>query len=398
MHSTVWTVYKIAVLYIGAVIGAGFASGQEILQFFIVFEKKGLWGVVLAAALFSFLGGLVMLLAVSVRSGNYNDVYRLVMGRIPGRIMDILSLVMLPGGLVVMLAGGSAVFSEHLGLPGWLGILLIVVVTIAVLSRGLKGVVSANAVLVPLKVAVIVLICLFSLIYSGDRTGGGIPCGLSSGSKINWLWSAVLYVSYNMVVPVAVLSSLGGKVTVREGVLGGVAGGMALGFVTGMVFLAGLGFYPEIAGYQVPLLYIAGQLGGVAGGMALGFVTGMVFLAGLGFYPEIAGYQVPLLYIASQLGAVVKLVLGPLIWLAILTTAIADAHGFASRFAYTHTRRYKIIGSALVLLAIPLSTLKFSFLVAMLYPLFGYVGLLLLTALLLALPVKILRRIFYKSV
>lgn len=357
MHSTVWTVYKIAVLYIGAVIGAGFASGQEILQFFIVFEKKGLWGVVLAAALFSFLGGLVMLLAVSVRSGNYNDVYRLVMGRIPGRIMDILSLVMLPGGLVVMLAGGSAVFSEHLGLPGWLGILLIVVVTIAVLSRGLKGVVSANAVLVPLKVAVIVLICFFSLIYSGDRTGGGIPCGLSSGSKINWLWSAVLYVSYNMVVPVAVLSSLGGKVTVREGVLGGVVGGMALGFVTGMVFLAGLGFYPEIAGYQVPLLYIAGQL-----------------------------------------GAVVKLVLGPLIWLAILTTAIADAHGFASRFAYTHTRRYKIIGSALVLLAIPLSTLKFSFLVGMLYPLFGYVGLLLLTALLLALPVKILRRIFYKSV
>jgi len=357
LHGRVWTVYKIAVLYIGAVIGAGFASGQEILQFFIVFEEKGLWGVVLAAALFSFLGGLVMLLAVSVRSANYNDVYRLVMGRIPGRIMDCLSLVMLPGGLVVMLAGGSAVFSEHLGLPGWLGTLLIAAVTIAVLSRGLKGVVTANIALVPLKVAVILLICFFALIYSGDRTESGIPCASSSGARVNWLWSAILYVSYNMVVPVAVLSSLGGKVTAEEGVLGGAAGGIALGIVTAMVYSAGRSFYPQIVGYEVPLLYIAGQL-----------------------------------------GAVVKLALGPLIWMAILTTAIADAHGFASRLAGAHNRRYRIIGTALVLLAVPLSALKFSFLVGVLYPLFGYVGLILLTALLVALPIKILRRIFYKSV
>jgi len=357
LHGTVWTVYNIAVLYIGAVIGAGFASGQEILQFFIVFEKKGLWGIVLAAALFSLLGGLVMLLAVSVRSASYNDVYRLVMGRIPGRIMDGLSLVMLPGGLVVMLAGGSAVFSEHLGLPGWLGTMLIAGVTIAILSRGLKGVVTANAALVPLKVAVILLICFLTLIYSGEGAGGEINHGSSAGSRVNWLWSAILYVSYNMVVPVAVLSSLGGKVTAREGVLGGVAGGIVLGLVTAMVYLAGRIFYPQITGYEVPLLYIAGQM-----------------------------------------GSVVKVALGPLIWLAILTTAIADAHGFASRFADARTRRYKLIGTALVLMAVPLSTLKFSYLVGMLYPLFGYVGLILLIALLAVLPVKIWRRIFYKSV
>jgi uncharacterized membrane protein YkvI len=160
-----------------------------------------------------------------------------------------------------------------------------------------------------------------------------------------------------MVVPVAVLSSLGGRVTAREGLLGGAAGGLALGFVAGMVFLAGLDFYPAIAGYEVPLLYIAGQL-----------------------------------------GMVVKMALGPLIWLAILTTAIADAHGFASRFAQAHSRRYKTIGTATVLLAVPLSALKFSFLVGLLYPLFGYVGLMLLLALLVAWPIKMLRRIFFKSV
>lgn len=358
MHrDAVWTVYKIAALYTGAVIGAGFASGQEILQFFIIFKEKGLWGVLLASILFTCLGGLVMFLAVSIKSNNYTDVYRLVLGKIPGRIMDVLSLIMLPGGLVVMLAGGSAVFSEHLGLPGWLGTLLIACITIAVLSRGLQGVVSANAALVPIKVLVILLICFFSLIYAPGCTTSEMYGGASYAGRINWLWSAVLYVSYNMVVPVAVLSSLGGRVSVREGVLGGAAGGMAIGFVTGMVFLAGLNYFPEIAGYEVPLLYIAGQL-----------------------------------------GTAVKMALGPLIWLAILTTAIADAHGFASRFDEAHSQRYKNIGAATVIMAVPISTLKFSFLVSFLYPLFGYVGLLLLLALLVALPVNIMRRIFFKSV
>ncbi|MFZ5645060.1 MAG: hypothetical protein ACOY46_15885 [Bacillota bacterium] len=355
--SEIWSVYRIAALYIGAVIGAGFASGQEILQFFIIFMDKGFWGIVLATTLFSYLGGLVMFISVHVRSTNYTDIYRITMGKIPGRLMDFLSLVMLPGGLVVMLAGGNAVFSEHLGLPGWLGTLLIALITILVLSGGLKGVITANAALVPVKVVAILLICSLSLLYSGELSNLGSYSQPGTGNRVNWLWSSILYVSYNMVVPVAVLSSLGRTVSYREGVTGGALGGLLLGVVTGLVFYTGLNFYPEIIKYEVPLLYIAGQL-----------------------------------------GPVVKFVLGLLIWMAILTTAIADAHGFASRFAQTNSRRYKNIGIAAVLLAVPLSSFKFSLLVRILYPLFGYVGLILLFGLMVVLPVTFIRRKFYKTV
>lgn len=356
MHikSNGWPVYKIMTLYLGAVIGAGFASGQEILQFFIVFGAEGIMGVALATLLFSYLGGLVMILAVTTGASNYSDIYIKILGNIPGRVMDILSTAMLPGGLLVMLAGGGAVFSEHLGLPGFAGTALVALVTIMALSGGLQGVVYANAVLVPLKVVAILLICIITLIYSANFSEYEPGGAASYGSRVNWAWSAILYVSYNMVVPLAVLSSLGRSVPLRAGLAGGMLGGVMLGALAAVVTVAGLGFYPAITGYEVPLLFIAGHLGNA-----------------------------------------VKTALGFLIWLAILTTAIAEAHGFASRFARPDSKKYRLIGIGTVLLALPASSLKFSDLVAVLYPLFGYAGLVLLFSLLFIVPVRFIRRKFF---
>ncbi|MHB8918184.1 MAG: YkvI family membrane protein [Desulfocucumaceae bacterium] len=348
---------KVIVLYTGAVIGAGFASGQELLQFFIVFGRDGVLGIFLATILFAYLGGLVMLLAVSAGASNYTDLYRIIMGSRVSGIMDGLSLFTLPAGVVVMLAGGGAVFSENLGLPWLMGNLATAIIAAAVISMGLRGVVSASAVLVPLKIAAIVVICVLALVFAKPTAGEYLPAAPSTGARVNWAWSAVLYVSYNMIVPVAVLSSLGKSVPLGAGVAGGVLGGIVLGLAAGLVVITGRCFYPEVPGHEVPLLFIAGSLGSAA-----------------------------------------KTVLGALIWVAILTTAIAETHGFASRFAESRSIRYKAIGTGLLVLALPVSTLKFSLLVKVLYPLFGYAGLILLASLLFVPPILVLRRKFARTV
>lgn len=46
------TSFQVAATYVGAVMGAGFASGQEIQQFFARFGYWGLVGVVLSSFLF----------------------------------------------------------------------------------------------------------------------------------------------------------------------------------------------------------------------------------------------------------------------------------------------------------------------------------------------------------
>jgi uncharacterized membrane protein YkvI len=59
--------WQVAFTYIGAVIGAGFASGQEIMRFFTRFGCWGAVGALLAGGFLAFLG-----YAVITRAAYYN--------------------------------------------------------------------------------------------------------------------------------------------------------------------------------------------------------------------------------------------------------------------------------------------------------------------------------------
>ncbi len=345
-----WLLAKVICTYIGAVIGAGFASGQEIMQFFALHGRCGLLGVILAAVLFSYLGVLIMYLTISLRSDSYKNILNLLMGSKESVLLDALNLFMLLGGLSVMLAGSGAVFEEHFGLPASCGVWLLAVLTSLVLWNGVRGVLCANVCLVPLKFFAVTAISLAALAADG-QSGAPVLPQAGGGAAGHWLLASFLYVSYNMVVPVAVLSSLGKVVPLRIGLAGGFFGGLLLGLAIFLVAAAEISLLPEVSAYQIPLLYLAGRQGSAC-------------RWGLGF----------------------------LIWLAILTTAIANAHGFASRLAPAGGSRYRIIGIAACLLALPLSRLSFAFLVRLLYPLFGYAGLALLVVLLFKPLVYFLRK------
>jgi uncharacterized membrane protein YkvI len=350
LKGQVWLLAKVVTAYIGAVIGAGFASGQEIMQFFILHGASGLKGVALATALFAYLGGYVMFLCTSLKSTGYKEILTLLLGSRVGKVIDILNLCMLLGGLSVMLSGSAAVFGEQFGLPARAGVLVVVTLTALVILGGLDGVLTANVFMVPLKFLAVSFISLAAL-HLGGGTVNLEPVVPAAGVAGHWAVAGFLYVSYNMVVPVAVLSSLGRTVPRKTGVAGGVLGGLLLGGAVGLVTLAGLRHFPEASAYQIPLLYLAGRLG--------------------------HGFQQ---------------VLGLLIWLAILTTAIAQAHGFASRLSGGALQPYRIFGVGACLLALPLSGFSFATLVRLLYPLFGCVGLVLLLALLAAPFAKFFRR------
>ena len=53
-------VLTVAMAYIAIAVGAGFASGQEVLQYFVGFGPWGLVGALAAAIVFSFAGFVVV--------------------------------------------------------------------------------------------------------------------------------------------------------------------------------------------------------------------------------------------------------------------------------------------------------------------------------------------------
>jgi len=346
---------KVAAIYIGAVIGAGFASGQEIMQFIMVHGRDGFKEVVLITILFSYLGTMILYLSEKFKTDNYLILINYLTGNKIARLLDIISLLMLAGGLSVMLSGGGAVFSEHFNVASWLGILIIVIINCLVLLCGMQGFVWINAILVPLKIAFILLISILLIKAQNAPIGTNIITGPVGNINRSWFVSGLLYVSYNMILVIAVLSTIGKGIDKKRAIIGGMLGGLGLGITAGVMFWAGLTVYPEITKYKIPMLYMAGLLG-----------TG------------------------------VKGIMGLLIWMAILTTTVANAHGFAARMAEINSNMYKVIGIGITMLAIPLARFDFDKLVGIIYPVFGYAGLLLIVILIVGPPIKLLKVIILR--
>ncbi|MCG8402031.1 MAG: GerAB/ArcD/ProY family transporter [Firmicutes bacterium] len=335
--------FKVAAMYTGAVIGAGFASGQEIMRFFAVHGNGGVWGVLLAALLLAYLGAATLYLSVRFRTNNYISLVSRLTGPWVGKLIDALSIIMLLAGLSVMLAGSGAVCSQYMGTATWPGVAALAVINCLVLTGGVTGVLRLNSLLVPVKIIAITAISLLIILIGANDAPAQEGYVLTSAAADNWFFSSVLYVSYNMLLVVAVLTTLGDRISAPRAVAGGVAGGMGLGAAMAVLLLAELSLSPAITAYQVPVLYMA-----------------------------------------DIMGEMFKLPVALLIWLAILTTAVANTHGLAARFATPGSMRYKLAGVGCTLLALPLARQDFDRLVGTLYPILGCAGLLLMVVLLAA--------------
>ena len=69
------SVLRIGLMYIGVLLGAGFASGKEMWQFFGVFGGRGLIGVLIVTVIFTALGCVVVANASALGT---NDMSRIV--------------------------------------------------------------------------------------------------------------------------------------------------------------------------------------------------------------------------------------------------------------------------------------------------------------------------------
>jgi len=341
MPSHIRDTWKVATTFIGTIVGAGFASGQEILKFFGHFGLPGVIGILMSCIIFCAGGTLIMILGHKLKACSFGDVVTYVCGSRLGRVVDLVLGVFLFGSLSVMLAGSGAVLCQQWGLPYWLGTLVTLLISLAIVLSGIRGIINANSVVVPLMIT----ICLLAIVpaISGDRLLA--ICSdfrpVSRGASSLWYVSALLYAAYNLTLGVSVLAPLGNEIKDRRS-----------------------------------LIY-----GGVLGGLGLGGLAMLINLAILSHYPDSAGYEIPSLFIAGSMTTLIQTVFSFVLWAEIFTTIIGTIYGLAARI--TAGTRFSYLSVTIVLLigALILSQFGFSGLVGTLYPLFGYVSLVFLICL-----------------
>lgn len=159
-----WTqAFQIAAVYVGTVVGAGFATGKEIVEFFSRFGFFGLISILMSGYLFIALGSKLMRMAAHIDAKSYQEFNEYLFGKWPSRVINVFMLFMLLGVSAVMLSGAGAVFEEQLGQPKAVGVFLTIFLSFLVMLVGTKGLFAVNTFVVPVMITFSIILMLFSV-------------------------------------------------------------------------------------------------------------------------------------------------------------------------------------------------------------------------------------------
>ena len=322
---------QIAAVYASVFLGAGFASGQELLRYFVDYGPMGVWGLILAGAIFSLVGWAVLSICRKHELETYSEFMQYLFGKRLGTIMEWMVAAFMFSLFVAMLAGAGATSRQGFNLPFTLGASIVGVVVYIILRFDLEGMVKINVVLAPFMIIGGIVIGLFAAVFYSSPAFASPARGMLLG----WVLSALVYASYNLVTGVPVLTATAPLVVKkRDPFVGGVLGG-------GAITILGLCM-------ALPL-----------------------FL----HYSQVVNFEIPMLLIAIRYGLAFRLLYLGVLVAALLTTAACN--GFAVvQWLHTHGKMPKRRAAALIcIVGVVVAHVGFSNIVRFVYPLFGLLGL-----------------------
>lgn len=276
--------FEMAGAFIGVIVGAGFASGQEILQFFTSFGWWGVVGTAIATVLFAFLGMNLTTLGSRLHATSHKEVVYQICGKYLGAAVDFVITFFLFGVSVVMFAGAGSIFENQFGIPAMYGSLAMLIVTILTLMFNVQKIIAMISAITPFLMVLVVIIAGYS-IFTTDLTAGQmnqLAKQQNSGAS-NWILGALLYVSYNLAAGASMLTVMGGlekdeKIAKR----GGVYGGIGLGLLILLINVAIFTKIKQVGGADMPMLTLATNISPILGVLMSIALLGMIYNTAVG--------------------------------------------------------------------------------------------------------------------
>lgn len=248
-----------AVILQSVLVGGGYASGREVVEFGGRFGALG-WASVLAIFLgFTVISILVFELARIAETYEYKSFMQTLIGRF-WPVFDLLFAAMAVLIIAVMASAAGNILETTLGVPYLASIAAILAVVGTLLYKGsdvieaFKTVGSAGLYGGFLLFAAIVLFQRGGDAAAAFQIGSGaFPEGANLGSAFG---AGILYVGYNLAVYPAVLFVLHRQTRTRETVLSGVLAGAVMTLPFLLTYVSVLAFYPnpEVLDAAVPWL------------------------------------------------------------------------------------------------------------------------------------------------
>ena len=324
-------VITVAMAFVGLVVGAGFASGKEILQYFVGFGVQGMWAVTLALIIFGIAGYAILQLGSFFLASDHNRVLTEVSPPITSRFFDILITITLFRIGFVMIAGGGASLNQQFGIPVWVGSAIITVLVILVGMLDVDRVTTIIGSITPFIVVLIVGAAIWSYTHVDYSFAQLNDMALEIGSTLpNWWVSAANYVALSLAMAVSMSIVMGGQI--RD---------------------------PRVAGR-------GGMLGGIIYGMLILISSSALFAQ----IDKVGHSDMPTLMLLTSIH--------PAFGTVMAFVVFGMYYALASRFSKGDPKRFRIWLISMALVGFVISFVGFETFVNYLYPVIGYAGMLLI--------------------
>ena len=343
-------IIKVVFVIIGTFIGAGFASGQEIYLFFFSYGINGLLGILISSILMGVVISKTLKIIKQNNVQNYKEFLNIIISKNKekNRVKNsktnssststgikLINLVVNTFTLVtffIMIAGFGTYFAQEFGINQLVGSFVLATITYIILNTSVKGVVKANGIIVPI---LIILVGIIGILNIKNLPLLQIKNYMILNNNIEFILQAVLYASYNSILLTPVLITLNKYIKNKK---------------------------------QITKISILSSV-------IIAIMSTLIFLLLTKVDVDIEKLEMPAVYVVSNMFYILKYLYGFVILGSIFTTTISLGMSFLQNTS-KNEKSYSHIALIMCITSVIVSKIGFSNLVNLLYPVFGYLGLL----------------------
>ena len=331
-------VIRIAGAFVAWVMGSGFATGQEILQFFTSYGYRSFPLIALNLVGFLLIGSAILESGNEHKNSNGYSHFQYFCGKKLGTFYDWFLPASMFAGMVILISGSGATLEEYYGLNHYVGALIMAAAALTAYIVGFQRFVRVVSFIGPTIIVFTLFVGIVTLVnhFDGLYTVNDFPQQMETKQPVPWAWlSGLLYISYNLSGGSKYYTALGGTAaSKREAFWGAIIGSIALMASILLMNSAMLTDIGNTAVQQVPTLYLTRN-------------------------------------ISYSLGAVFSIIL----IMGIFSSCSAMLWTVSERFVTQGTRKSYVFAAAVCVVAFLLGLLPFAELVGKVYTVLGYVGL-----------------------
>ena len=153
------SILKVVFVIIGTLIGAGFASGQEIYTFFFSYGINGILGIVISSSIIGFTIYKTFKIVEKNNIKNYKDFLNFFIKneKIKELINSVINIFILVS-FYIMIAGFGAYLEQEINLNSFIGSSILAILCVILFRTNINGIVKINEILIPILIVVVLVI------------------------------------------------------------------------------------------------------------------------------------------------------------------------------------------------------------------------------------------------